>query len=412
MANMWHDIGFAGQSSSSSFHQRSFHESSSFYGVPDEISFGDMMPEMNDHTPEANQIPISHEHQPPMNDISGPMQQFEQSCGTTNHSAESSSRTRRKILNPSVTQEVARKRPLNHNGHLLVEKSERICEAVEEVRSVLSDKALRVQEQHGEKIEELMKEVQRLKKRQKVDQLRLTGPSEPLQLTGPSEPLQLSRPSSSPSYSPSSKPLQISGPSSSSSSSFPMDPSMYNMVPWVWVLMNLGIQLRMLEVDNMKVRILDELITQVTILAMDYKRPDTIELFSFKRYWSESGPVNDTNTIKCWKKKLMAFFKSDFSKEVTFDEIRGKTNLFIGRPEYESFGHGLDMKFLKSAMELLRPITNRRNKEYGVVANDWQKVILQPNLDNSLYQLIGKPPTSSQVVSVSMTWEIKIVNNS
>jgi hypothetical protein len=397
---MWHDIGFAGQSSSSSFHQRSFHESSSFYGVPDDISFGDMVPENQNEHQSLIMPEVSHEHQPPMNDVSGPMQQFEQIH--PNHSSESSGRTRRKILNPSVTQEVARKRPPN-NGHLLVEKSERICEAVEEVRSVLSDKALRVQEQHGEKIEELMKEVQRLKKRQKVfsspDQLRLTEPS-----SFPSEPLQLTG---------SSEPLRLTGPSSSSSSpSSSMDPSMYNMVPWVWVLMNLGIQLRMLEVDNMRVRILDELITQVTILAMDYKRPDTIELFSFKRYWSESGPVNDTNTIKCWKRKLVAFFKSDFSKEVTFEEIRGKTNLFIGRPEYELFGHGLDMKFLKSAMELLRPITNRRNKEYGVVANDWQKVILQPNLDNSLYQLIGKPPTSSQVVSVSMTWEIKIVNNS
>ncbi len=291
-------------------------------------------------------------------------------------------RSKRKSMSPGVHVDAnTTRRPVLHPGQVLVKASQTIEKTAQEFRGILGDEALKVQKEQGEKIADLERKLKRLMKRQKTVEVK---PVPLLLEQRPNEPVP------------------------------PLEASEYNMIPWIWVLKNVGIHLRMVELHELSkpgdisVRVLENLVTRVAIMVTDYKRPNTQELFSFKRYWDDQGQiVNDVNTEECWQAKVKKFFGN--LSEVPLAFLRNRVRVVESHPDYENFGTGLiNEQLFKAAMKALQPITKLKSKAYGVM-RDGKTFKLNPEMDTSLFQIVKQPSTKDVLVTISDNWDLNLV---
>lgn len=292
---------------------------------------------------------------------------------------------KRKSMNPAIqtTNANTSRRPVFHPGQELVNASHTIMNTAQEFRQILSNEALEVQKEQGRKIAELERKLERLLKKPKTSPPSLVAPA----------PLLLEHRPVTPA----------------------LESHVYNMIPWIWVLKNVGIHLRMVELHELStpgdisVRVVEDLITRVAIMVTDYKKPNTPQLFSFQRYRNDQDQVvNDVNTVECWQAKVKKYF-GNLSEQVPLTFLRDRVRIVEGHPEYENFGMGLmDEQLFKAAMKELQTITNRRSKVYGVM-RDGKTIKLNPSMDTALFNIVKKPSSAEVFVSVSSNWDIDIV---
>jgi hypothetical protein len=180
-----------------------------------------------------------------------------------------------------------------------------------------------------------------------------------------------------------------------------LSPKDHNLIPWIWVLMNMGLQLRMIQV-NMENRLCidEEAVSKVAIKAMDF--PARNPPFTLLRYIDFKGRVrSDRNSMPAWKKKAEQLF-GDMSS-VTKDYMLQKAHHIMTHPTYHAFGVDLGQTFMREALSQMRESPNY----YFISKTIWQTVYLKHAEDVRLLQHMFNihQPT---VVTVSDGWKINV----
>ncbi len=185
---------------------------------------------------------------------------------------------------------------------------------------------------------------------------------------------------------------------SGSSSMTVLDVYDHNLIPWIWVLIRLGIMLRLVTCDEEgKLCINKPLISQVTSLAMAH------DTFTLKRYMKDGRIIVDDDTAENWKFRINRFFCNDDTSAIPFDELRCRVRHIVLSPEYQEFGKFLNPDFIKNCVAKLKPKTKMGMKEY-CIANLSQVSLSRDQDQHLLLLLTGQK--ANKLVKLPDCWNI------
>jgi hypothetical protein len=182
------------------------------------------------------------------------------------------------------------------------------------------------------------------------------------------------------------------------------------MIPWLWVLEWVGVQLRLIEAKNGMLDIRHELVSEVTVLAM--KCETRSEMFPLKRYKEGSTKRFKLidETAEGWTLRAQEFFGGQASP-YPLGFLRHRIKDIISHPEYLKFGNELGIVFIKQSIAKLKSFTKRKTEFYNIGVDNWYQVTLYTPLDLQLLRLLcpEAESTKARVVLVNNSWQLQVL---